>query len=519
MIPKINSSHGSETRNIINAAIDSINAQGKSIQDLVAEGQLTSEQYAQLITVINGHLKSGDVSLYDIDFNLKKIGLEHLSEEVKKSLTGETPILSEVADGAVSEVKILDKAVSPRKSNFFVSSKNLATEIFEEWTMLNVAGSWLIQKETSGYFGSMQFVKIQPNTNYTIKIHEPSKANRFKVATSATSPSFNESGQFNSINILKSDDVIKDFTFTSETNHNYLYVYVSNASQRPKLQIEEGAVATPYIPHFILPDNLIYPSIDDRYIKVDNTVTVVEDFKEGYKKRPNATSVIWIGPNEPIEAEPFDEWRETDGYTLFEDFESYKVRDTPFPTIWGNPQKNSIEGDTSKHLVLRGANTGIVALKWLEVESGDVEIYARVNAHSSAYGGQKLSFLLKGSGTTGNEKGYAIGVRGEPGVGDLITINRIVSGSSTSLLRGHPEIDFSKDFKMIARIDVNRIRVKVWEHDKPEPKEWTMDYTDLNPITDGNIVGLYSYYNNDNKIYEIGLGTGGMKAPKRQLIL
>ena len=71
VIPKINSAHGSDTRNILNRVIDLINAQGKSIQDLVAEGQLTEEQYGNLLTTINGLLKSGEVGEYDLTPELR----------------------------------------------------------------------------------------------------------------------------------------------------------------------------------------------------------------------------------------------------------------------------------------------------------------------------------------------------------------------------------------------------------------------------------------------------------------
>ena len=79
VVPKINSSHGSETRNIINAAIDSINTQGKSIQDLVAEGQLTPEQYAELIEKVNSNVQKGDISIFDINKNYGKIDQSFLS--------------------------------------------------------------------------------------------------------------------------------------------------------------------------------------------------------------------------------------------------------------------------------------------------------------------------------------------------------------------------------------------------------------------------------------------------------
>lgn len=69
VIPKINSAHGSETRNIINRAIDIINTQGKSIQDLVAKGQLTPKQYAELIAIVNDTATTADLETLNIRFN------------------------------------------------------------------------------------------------------------------------------------------------------------------------------------------------------------------------------------------------------------------------------------------------------------------------------------------------------------------------------------------------------------------------------------------------------------------
>lgn len=110
-IPKINSAHGSDTRNIINRAIDLINVQGKSIQDLVAEGQLTPAQYATLIQTVNGLISKGDVSFSDIDINKGKLLPKHLSEEVLKMLTGDAPINAVPADKSITKNKMADKAV------------------------------------------------------------------------------------------------------------------------------------------------------------------------------------------------------------------------------------------------------------------------------------------------------------------------------------------------------------------------------------------------------------------------
>ena len=89
VLPRIQNAHDPATRNIINATIDSTNAQGKAIQDLVAEGQLTPAQYADLITVINGNISKGDVSIYDINKNLGKFDATYFRSCCHRSIARE----------------------------------------------------------------------------------------------------------------------------------------------------------------------------------------------------------------------------------------------------------------------------------------------------------------------------------------------------------------------------------------------------------------------------------------------
>ena len=114
-IPKINSVHGSDTRNIINRAIEVLNQQGKTIQDLVAEGQLTEEQYARLITIVNGNIKKGEVSVYDIDKNKGKFDQTYLSDKLLQQIAGNTPINAVPADGSITTGKLADNSVKREK--------------------------------------------------------------------------------------------------------------------------------------------------------------------------------------------------------------------------------------------------------------------------------------------------------------------------------------------------------------------------------------------------------------------
>ena len=123
-IPKINSAHGSDTRNIINRAIDSINIQGKSIQDLVAKGQLTPSQYANLIQTVNGLISKGDIKTEDLDKNNFLIDETMISDSFRKIVTGNAPIHAVPADESLTTRKYVDKSVTPEKTDFFLISNN-----------------------------------------------------------------------------------------------------------------------------------------------------------------------------------------------------------------------------------------------------------------------------------------------------------------------------------------------------------------------------------------------------------
>lgn len=128
-VPNINNAHGPETRNIINMVINLLNAQGKSIQDLVANGQLTPAQYAELIKVVNGLLKSGEVGYYDLNDSLRSI-VDSIADKINKGqvtaddfnkngrlLDGTfftSDFLAQLNNGTIEVTNLLDDSVENR---------------------------------------------------------------------------------------------------------------------------------------------------------------------------------------------------------------------------------------------------------------------------------------------------------------------------------------------------------------------------------------------------------------------
>src|SRR5699024_9881127 len=116
----------------------------------------------------------------------------------------------------------------------------------------------------------------------------------------------------------------------------HLLIYVGGSGLEPKIQVEIGTTPTEYQSPYIIPVEIIDPKVKTRIDEVESDITdrtLIEKPDTGYPSRPDsALSVTWIGVNEPLEAEPFDEWREVEGFTYFTDFSEYELNSTP--TDW-----------------------------------------------------------------------------------------------------------------------------------------------------------------------------------------
>ena len=166
VVPKINNAHGPDTRNIINRAIDLINVQGKSIQDLVAKGQLTPAQYATLIQTINGLIAKGEVSTNDIDPNLGKIGLSLLSDDVIQAISGNAPVNPIIGDSAVTTQKLAVDAVDFDNINFVKKSSNLFNR--GDVTAGKSIDSTTGAPSDNAAFNLSGYIRVSPNSSYNM---------------------------------------------------------------------------------------------------------------------------------------------------------------------------------------------------------------------------------------------------------------------------------------------------------------------------------------------------------------
>lgn len=229
VIPKINSAHGSETRNIINAAINSINAQGRSIQDLVADGQLTPEQYADLIKSINGMISKGNVSVHDISKNLGKFDSTFFTTEFIEQLNNGIISTTNVLPKSISPVEIQKNGVTADHIDFISKTRNL----FDN--------SRLIHGRALTNTGDLAVSSSASTTDYLIEV------------LPETTYYKNDIGSI--LELDKDVNVVGYHSYSNtsgafETSNSTRYLRLSvNTSRAKDFQLELGSSGSDYVPY------------------------------------------------------------------------------------------------------------------------------------------------------------------------------------------------------------------------------------------------------------------------------
>ncbi|UTH10774.1 hypothetical protein [Macrococcoides canis] len=146
-----------------------------SLSDVIIKEQLTPEQFVNLLETMNGLIRKGEVSVSDINTNLGKIGLQHLSDEVIKAIAGTAPVNSVPADGSITTVKVASKAITNTKLDDYFSSVRQLNES-ENITAINKEGIYfkptmirltdIPSQLTDGGIGTSGFLIVKPYSQY-----------------------------------------------------------------------------------------------------------------------------------------------------------------------------------------------------------------------------------------------------------------------------------------------------------------------------------------------------------------
>lgn len=241
-----------------------LNQYGLRIQDLVAKGQLTPTQYAQLLKEINGLIVKGEITLND------------LSPEILEAINnGEgTPfeILSIPRNDSVDETKVSFVETS---SNLLDDSKILNNHV------LRYGNEGV--PETNNTHDVIEFIPVQPGEVITISTHNSvQRAVYYSFTKDYVSESYSE------YNVA---------TFTVPTGAYFLSANIQkNFSGQP--QINRGSTLAPYEPYKKpklvgidvgeLPSGIIKP----RHIGVDSVQIPHLDFIETSTNLLNKHEII-----------------------------------------------------------------------------------------------------------------------------------------------------------------------------------------------------------------------------------
>ena len=317
-IPKLKSPHDDSALNIQNLVIDTVNALGRSIQDLVIKGQLTTGQYAQLLQELNGLISKGQVSVHDIDKNKGLLDQSFLSPELLKQIAGTAPILSTLADGVVTNVKLAGKAVSPDKTTFFNSTANLFDGNYLNGLLVSDGYGSILRPvyNYDSYKGKVAVIPIEPGKTYSV-VADRTNSNVFRIGVHNTADPFATHPTTRQLNRTifntnasqgTQNDPTASVTFSAQDNERYLFVYVANNGVNVPLQVFESTINEDYIPQ-IPPEKTTFFQLGDgsnlfdgKYhngilfysLREEGDTLFLRNNYDGYKGK---TAIIEVEPN------------------------------------------------------------------------------------------------------------------------------------------------------------------------------------------------------------------------------
>lgn len=165
-----------------------------------------------------------------------------------------------------------DVAAAPDVLDDFIArssqkSRNLFPGDFRNYTPSGVIGVSATVFSGDG-LRRAAYAPIESGKTYTIKVH--GVGNAFRVGVNTTLPPILE----NAVNLpisalLHFNDIDTELTFTAALT-GYVIVGVSTTGLTPDVQIEEGAVATDYVPHIVVKQDFVDKAVSKNATVQDN---------------------------------------------------------------------------------------------------------------------------------------------------------------------------------------------------------------------------------------------------------
>ena len=259
-----------EVENAIGYVDAKISQMQSDVQDAV---QYTSETVNQVKQEFNEQLDttvSNKMTPFVDEVRAQLAQKANVSEVRKKTIPislndVDSEMLAAIEGGEGTSFNLLsiprDFSVTPRKTTFFIKTKNLFEGKYHNINLRRTGGSgkytYLMSKPNPSAPERTAIIEIDPNTTYTVKIHEKDKSDTLRIAAHSKLPN-EEDYNVNDEYILdtyityQGPTGLTEFTFTSGANDKFLFVQVSTDGKEPKMQVEKGSVSTPYeMPYYL----------------------------------------------------------------------------------------------------------------------------------------------------------------------------------------------------------------------------------------------------------------------------
>lgn len=324
---------------------NSVNVQGKSIQDLVAEGQLTPAQYENLIKTINGLISKGDVKPDDLS--------PQLLELINNS------------DGTPFEILSIprDKSVTPNKTTFMKKTRNLFNGIYRTGALSVNSGNMTLNNDYgNANVSNLAVIPIESGVTYTIKVHDNHDV--LRIAVNNIEPIYTGNNNFLDGNILNTRS-ISEHTFTNTSSGRYLLVQTSESNQKPRLQVEKGATSTKYVEGFEVPKEFVHglsdviditSELDDMFPKINYSQGSINS--DGERLNDNALTRVhteWLD----LEIGDTIEIVDKSYHIAIAGLEVFTWRDNDYTHLNTNPIRFMVKKSNENYITLKEAEDAI----------------------------------------------------------------------------------------------------------------------------------------------------------------
>lgn len=217
------------------------------------EEKLTTEQYAELTTLISGMIKKGEVTVSDIDKNKGLLDATFFNSEFLNQLKSGSLNVTNVLDKSITTSKIADGAITPELMSKpqYVPGKNLFDKsVAAADKIIDYKG----ELASAAGVTSSDFIKVKPSTSYVasqrrvVAFYDTNK----KFISNITDTTFSE---------------LSNVPFITPENAQYVKVSM-RTSHVDVAQVEEGKEATTYEAYGVTKLS------EHRFPPVDKSVTV-----------------------------------------------------------------------------------------------------------------------------------------------------------------------------------------------------------------------------------------------------